>query len=172
MRPNARRNLRLFEVLLIVLQLFTMPAVGSGEMRPAPDFTLGVRGGGELRLGELRGQVVLVNFWATWCGPCRQEMPLLDELYRKYQGLGFTLLGINVEEDGRLAEDFLAETPVSFPILLDPESRVSYLYEVSAMPTTVIIDRQGNIRLTHFGYQPGDEQEYQDTIRALLRERT
>jgi len=171
MRRNTKTKLRIFEALLIVLQLFTMPALGSGEIRPAPDFTLPVRGGGELQLSELRGQVVLVNFWATWCGPCRKEMPLLDELYRKYQGLGFTLLGVNVEADGRLADGFLAETPVSFPILLDAESRVSSLYEVSAMPSTVIVDRQGNVRLVHFGYQPGDEQKYQDTIRALIRER-
>ena len=137
---------------------------------PAPGFSLESRDGNMVTLDELRGQVVMVNFLATWCGPCREEMPHLEALYQRYSDLGFTLLGVNVEEDASGADDFLAETPVSFPILFDPANEVSELYEVIAMPSTVLIDRSGNMRFIHHGYQPGYENEYQTQIRALLRE--
>jgi len=136
----------------------------------APDFTLQTLGGGQTSLAEHRGNVVMVNFWATWCAPCRQEMPHLEALHQRYSSLGFTLLGVNVEEDSSGAEDWLAETPVSFPILFDPQSSVSELYDVIAMPSTVMIDREGNLRYLHHGYKPGYENEYQNQIRALIRE--
>ena len=137
---------------------------------PAPDFTLSAKSGGQVSLSDLEGQVVMVNFWATWCGPCRKEMPHLEALHRRYADLGFTLLGVNVEEDSSGADRFLAETPVSFPILFDPRSQVSKLYDVIAMPSTVLIDREGNMRFIHHGYKPGYESEYQTQVRALLRE--
>lgn len=136
----------------------------------APDFDLASRDGGRVALSDLAGQVVMVNFWATWCGPCRQEMPQLEALYERYSDLGFTLLGVNVEEDSSGADAFLAETPVSFPILFDPENKVSELYNVVAMPSTVLIDKSGNLRFIHHGYQPGYENDYQSQIRALIRE--
>ncbi len=137
---------------------------------PAPDFSLQSRAGETVSLAELRGNVVMINFWATWCGPCREEMPHLEALYQRYSGLGFTILGVNVEEDSSLSDRFLADTPVTFPILFDPANGVSELYDVLAMPSTVIVDRNGNKRFIHHGYQPGYENEYQTQIRALLRE--
>ena len=150
--------------------LFVWSAEADEIRGPAPDFTLAARDGGTVSLSGLKGQVVMVNFWATWCGPCRQEMPHLEALYQRYSDLGFTLLGVNVEEDSSGADDFLAETPVSFPILFDPSSKVSELYDVVAMPSTVIVDREGNMRFIHHGYKPGYENDYQSQIRALLRE--
>ena len=136
----------------------------------APGFDLVDRDGNRVALADLQGEVVMVNFWATWCGPCREEMPHLEALYQRYSDLGFTLLGVNVEEDSSGADEFLAETPVSFPILFDPENAVSKLYNVVAMPSTVLIDRSGNMRFIHHGYKPGYENDYQSQIRALLRE--
>ena len=137
---------------------------------PAPDFTLKSLSGENIKLSELRGQVVLINFWASWCGPCRQEMPLLDQMYQKYGELGFTLLGVNVEQDSADAQRMLHDTPVTFPILFDTQNEVSKLYDVTAMPSTVIVDRDGNVRFVHKGYQPGYEDEYQTQVRALVRE--
>jgi len=137
---------------------------------PAPDFTLESRSGENLRLEDQRGEVVMLNFWASWCGPCRQEMPLMDELYSQYKDLGFTILAVNVDENREEAHRFLDKVPVNYPILYDPESSVSELYEVQAMPTTVMIDRDGNARYIHYGYQPGYEDEYEQQIRELVRE--
>ncbi len=98
-------------------------------------------------------------------------MPLLEAIYRKYEPLGFTLLGVNVEENSNDGQAWLAERPVSFPVLYDPENGVSKLYDVIAMPSTVLIDRQGNLRYLHHGYKPGYENDYVDQVRALARER-
>lgn len=157
-------------VATVVLAPLAALAAPPAVQGPAPDFQLAARGGGTVRLADLRGQVVMLNFWATWCGPCRKEMPLLDDIHRKYKPMGFTLLGVNVESDSKLAEDFLKKVPVGFPILFDTESKVSTLYAVNAMPTTVIVDRKGVVRMIHRGYKPGDESEYLDQVRALVRE--
>jgi thiol-disulfide isomerase/thioredoxin len=153
------------------------PAAALAKMmapKPAPDFTLPLRGGSApVQLSKLKGQVVMINFWASWCGPCRQEFPILDEMYRKYRPMGFTLLAVNVEPDMMDAEEkFLAKiAPVTFPILMDKENGVSKLYGVNAMPSTVLVDRKGQLRWLHRGYKPGDENEYLDAIRTLLREK-
>jgi peroxiredoxin len=136
----------------------------------APSFALPSRSGDTVALDKLKGQVVMLNFWASWCGPCRTEMPLLDQMHKRYSALGFTLLGVNVEANTKDAERWLADTPVSFPIVFDRESKVSKLYDVSAMPSTVFIDRKGNVRYLHRGYKAGDESEYLNQIRALLKE--
>ena len=140
------------------------------EGQTAPDFALKSATGENLRLSEYRGDVVMVNFWATWCGPCRQEMPLLDELYLRYQRVGFNLLGVNIDDDAGRAMEMLDELGVSFPVLFDTRKEVSKLYDVQAMPVTVLVDREGRIRHVHHGYKPGYEEKYLDQVRALLRE--
>jgi peroxiredoxin len=152
---------------VIVVSVAAAAAPVSGV---APGFQLQARDGTQISLAELQGQVVMINFWATWCGPCRQEMPHLEALYQRYNSLGFTLLGVNVEDDPKGAEAWLAETPVSFPILFDFDNRVTALYDVVAMPSTVLVDRSGNVRYLHHGYKPGYENEYQNQIRELIRE--
>lgn len=137
---------------------------------PAPDFTLRALDGSNLRLHEQRGRVVLINFWATWCGPCRQEMPLLNQLYQKYRGSGFTLLGINVDEDGRKAQAVANQLGLAFPVLLDADKAVSQRYELASMPSTLLIDRDGRVRYLHKGYQAGYEALYEKQIRELLKE--
>ncbi len=149
-----------------------LPAVQAAvpTASPAPDFTLRTLEGPNLRLLEQRGKVVLLNFWATWCGPCREEMPQLNRLYEKYRPSGFTLLGVNVDEDSRNAAGIAGQMGVKFPVLLDSDKRVSKLYDLSAMPSTVLIDRDGRVRFLHRGYKSGTENEYEQQIRALLRE--
>lgn len=158
--------------LLTVLLASSWPALATDGAPLAPEFRLSSRAGGEMTLSGLRGQVVMINFWASWCGPCRQEFPALDEMYRKYKPLGFAMVGINVESEKADAERFLGARPVSFPILFDPDNRVSGSYGVSAMPTTLLVDRKGRIRWQHRAYKPGDEAEYIAQIRAMLREPT
>lgn len=139
----------------------------SGE---APNFTLKSNSGKNIKLSELRGQVVLLNFWASWCGPCRQEMPELDKLYSKYNKLGFTILGVNVEEDATDALKIIKDDKIRFPILFDSENSVSKLYNVVAMPTTVVVGRDGNMRYLHRAYKPGDINIYKKWVKELIRE--
>jgi thiol-disulfide isomerase/thioredoxin len=162
--------MKLMRSVLFVL-VFSVCGINAKEMnQPAPDFTLKSMSGENVKLSELQGNVVMINFWATWCGPCRQEMPLLDEFYKKYKKLGFVLLGVNVEEDSSKAAGYLKEVPVTFPILYDNTNKVSELYDVDAMPTTVLVDRGGNLRFVHRGYKPGDEQQYKKLMKKLMRE--
>ena len=136
----------------------------------APDFTLKSKSGENLKLSEFRGEVVMINFWASWCGPCRQEMPILEAMYDRYKELGFTILGVNVEKNSKNADKLLKSIPVSFPILYDNKNQVSELYDVIAMPSTILVDRDGNMRYLHRGYEKGYEIEYEEQVRGLLRE--
>jgi thiol-disulfide isomerase/thioredoxin len=151
--------------------VFVLPAFAASSSGPAPAFQLSGRNGKAIDLSQYKGQVVMINFWATWCKPCREEMPLLEDIYKKYKPMGFTLVGVNVEPDAKDAEAWLAkQKPVSFPIAFDTESKVSKMYKVAGMPSTVFVDRKGNIRVMHKGYKPGDENFYLTQIRSMLKE--
>lgn len=136
----------------------------------APGFQLNSSLGKPVSLSDLKGQVVLINFWASWCGPCRQEMPLLESMYKTYSKHGFVLIGVNVEPDTNAANNWLKQTPVTFPVLYDTKSKVSSLYDVAVMPSTVMIDRKGNIRMIHKGYVAGDENQYMASLMQLMKE--
>jgi thiol-disulfide isomerase/thioredoxin len=125
--------------------------------------------GPNLQLKDQRGRVVMVNFWATWCGPCREEMPQLNRLYEKYRASGFVLLGVNVDDDSSKAAEVAKKLGVTFPVLLDTDKKVSKLYDLSTMPSTVIIDRDGKVRYVHRGYLTGYENDYEKQIRELLK---
>lgn len=155
-------------VALMALSSVHVHAVAVAEV--APDFTLKSLQGNNLRLEEYRGQVVLINFWASWCGPCRQEMPLLDRLHQRYQETGFAVLGVNVEGKIKPAQELVDKTKVTFPVLIDADQKVSELYNLEAMPSTVVVDRNGVVRYIHLGYKPGDEAKYVDVVKALIRE--
>ena len=159
-------------IIALVFSVFAASSLASSGMegQKAPDFALKSSTGENLRLSEYRGDVVMINFWATWCGPCRQEMPLLDELYNRYQRVGFNLLGVNIDDDSRRAMQMAEELGIDFPVLFDASKEVSRLYEVEAMPVTVLVDREGTVRYVHHGYKPGYEDKYLDQIRSLLRE--
>jgi peroxiredoxin len=117
---------------------------------PAPDFELQTLSGSGLRLTDLRGKVVLLNYWATWCTPCQQEMPLLQDRAVRYP-TELVILGINYNEPASLVQDFVTNLKITFPILLDPGSKIQDLYRVRGYPTTVIVDVQGVIRVVHIG---------------------
>lgn len=156
--------------LMALLMLVATPLQAKNANGPAPDFTLKTLDGRNMKLSELAGNVVMINFWASWCAPCRVEMPKLNDLYNKYKDLGFVLLGVNVEQQEQPPRNFLKKRPVDFPILLDKGNDVSKQYHVIAMPTTVLVDRSGNMRYVHQGYKEGDEKKYRKMIKKLLRE--
>ncbi len=162
---------RIGQITTALVALLISVSVGAVSLREnAPDFTLKSLEGSNLRLEEYRGQVVLINFWASWCGPCRQEMPILDRLHHRYQDTGFAVLGINVEGEREPAQDLVDKTNVTFPILLDADQKVSEMYDLQAMPSSVVIDRDGVVRYIHLGYKPGDEAKYVEVVKRLIRE--
>jgi thiol-disulfide isomerase/thioredoxin len=138
--------------------------------QPAPDFALRSSAGSAVRLSEHLGEVVLINFWATWSGPSRQEMPLLDEIYGKYRRVGLMLLSVNIDEQPDLAAEMAQTLRVSYPVLFDARQEVSRSYQVNAMPVTVLIDRAGVVRYISEGYKPGYEKRYTEKLRELLNE--
>jgi len=163
--------LRAFSLFVMTTLVASVAWAAQTLSGPAPGFTLQTRDGEQVSLASLKGKVVMVNFWATWCVPCRQEMPHLQALYERYNSLGFELLAVNVEKDNADgARKWLEETPVTFPVLFDPNNQVTKLYKVQTMPSTVLVARDGTMRFIHHGYKPGYEGEYQTQVRALLRE--
>lgn len=135
----------------------------------AKSFTVESNSGDDVSLSDFRGQVVMLNFWASWCGPCRQEMPQLNKLYKRYNRSGFTVLGINVDKDKKLADKALKKTRVTYPILYDIESDVAAAYKIDTMPSTIFIDCDGKLNYRHRGYKAGEEKKYKSKIKELLR---
>lgn len=127
------------------------PAPAAVVGAPAPDFTLKNLSGEDVTLSKLQGQVVLVNFWATWCAPCRAEMPAIQRRYDALKDQGFTVLAVDDDEAQRDVAAFAEAYELTFPILLDPGESVVGLYRVLAFPTTFIVDRQGTIQKLHIG---------------------
>ena len=136
----------------------------------APDFTLDALSGSKVRLQDLRGRVVMINFWASWCAPCRLEMPHLVRLHEKYRSAGFTLLGVNIDEDRKVGAAMAERVGVKFPVLFDTDKKVTRLYDMGAMPATLIVDRKGRVRFAHLGYEAGVEALYEKHIREILKD--
>jgi len=138
--------------------------------KPAPDFALKSDSGRNIRLSELRGQVVLINFWATWCPPCRQELPQLNDIYTRHRSTGFMLLAVNVDDKRADAEAMIKRLGLRFPTLFDEAKKVAALYRVDTMPSTLLVDRDGRVRYVHRGYLSGYEKKYEQQVRELLKE--
>lgn len=169
MRTKHKAGVLIALTFAVFSLLFISPSMAASN-NPAPDFTLKSKDNGNIRLAEQRGNIVLVNFWASWCGPCREELPEMEAIYQEYKDLGFEILAVNVDDHPDKADVLLNDIEVSFPVLYDTDGKVSELYDVSAMPTTVIVDRNGNQRLLHMGYRSGDEVKYEKAIKLLMRE--
>ena len=123
-----------------------LPEAAPTQGAIAPDFTLETLDGDTVSLSDYRGQPVVLNFWATWCTPCREEMPLLQETYEAHQDAGLVILGVNVREDPEAVARFLQEVGVDFPSVLDPNLAVVERYRVTSLPMTFFIDREGQLR--------------------------
>jgi peroxiredoxin len=159
-------------VALVIL--LSLPILASAQSalvgKAAPDFALRSLRGENIRLSEHSGEVVVVNFWATWCGPCRQEMPQLDELYAKYRRAGLVLLGVSLDHQKDRATEMAQTLKVAYPVLFDEQRNVSRSYGVDDLPVTLLIDRQGVVRFVSQGYKPGYESRYAEQLRELLNE--
>lgn len=146
-------------------------STGPREGFYAPDFTLDTLQGGQIKLSDLRGRIVVVNFWATWCPPCRAETPALQSAYEAYQEANVVILGVNLTDQDSLPDvkSFVQDFKLTYPILLDRNGAVGLLYQLNGLPTTFFIDRKGVIRTTVVG-GPMSETFIRSKIEALLQE--
>jgi peroxiredoxin len=140
-----------------------------GRGTPAPPFTLDRLDGAPVDLAALRGRVVLLNFWATWCQPCEEEMPAMERLYGALRDEGLELLAVSIDDEAEPVERFQERLGLSFPILLDPEKRVASAYQTFRFPETLLIDRRGVIVERYIGGKEWDAPAYRERIRRLLR---
>lgn len=119
---------------------------------------------------ELKGKVILLDFWASWCGPCKESFPVLEELHKKYAASGLVVLGVNVDDKAKAADDFLKRRPVSFPIVRDVSKRLVSAVDIETMPTSFLIDRQGKIKGVHKGFRGAEtKRAYVKEIEELLK---
>jgi thiol-disulfide isomerase/thioredoxin len=139
--------------------------------RPALEFTLPDLDGKPVKLSDYRGKVVLVNFWATWCPPCRREMPSMERLSQRLKGQPFVILAVNQEEDADQVFIFTAQLDPAptFPILFDHDSKVAHAWGVLGLPSSFIVDKQGRVVYRAMGGRDFDHPEIEQTIRALLK---
>ena len=162
-------------ILVYLLILFAAAPLSAADLKPlpaepAPILALPGLSGGTTRLEQLRGKVVLVNFWAVWCPPCRKEMPSMARLAEKLSGKPFAILGVNVGETPAEIQNFLKQVPVGFPILLDSEGQNLKAWRVFAFPTSYVLDKKGRLRLGLFGSIEWDNPETVAKLEALLAE--
>ncbi len=141
------------------------------EGHQAPDFALKSLEGKTLRFSELRGKkVVLINFWATWCPPCRLEMPTMQKIYSEYRGKGFEILAVNIEPDAKQEiREFMKELRLTFPVLLDPQMKVAREYRVFGLPVSILVDRKGIVRARETGYHDWTDKESREQVESLLK---
>jgi cytochrome c biogenesis protein CcmG/thiol:disulfide interchange protein DsbE len=163
-RPAARAMAALIVVASAVI------VSGAAAVMPAPPLELRAGDGSTTRLADLKGRVVLIDFWASWCGPCRASFPALDALYRELHDRGLEVLAINLDQQRSRADAFLAAYPHAMTVLFDPAGESPEAFKVRAMPTSVLVDRAGNIRFTHTGYTKKTVDGYRREIETLLKE--
>jgi thiol-disulfide isomerase/thioredoxin len=137
----------------------------------APNITIVDGGGKSVRLSDLAGQVVLIDFWASWCIPCRTSFLALDALQRELGPKGLVVIALNVDEQRKNADAFLADRPHVMRVAFDPKGQAARAFDLQAMPSAVVIDRSGRIRYTHMGYTDKTVAQYRAEILELLGER-
>lgn len=168
-----RNSVFLLRILLLVMATFAARETLSAKVeQEAPAFTLGgmanVKPGQKISLSDYHGKVVYLDFWASWCGPCRKSLPALNDIRNKYASRGFEVIAINVDENPDDGLKFLREYSVSYPIAYDPKGAVPAAYQVKGMPYAFLIDRKGIVRHIHEGYRDGDQNKIETKVKALL----
>lgn len=152
---------RLAATLLLVSACFTLHAA------PAPEFDLPGTDG-NIKLSSLKGKIVYVDFWASWCAPCRKSFPWMNKMHSKYESQGLEIIGISLDSTQKMADKFLTKVPALFKVAYDTEGNVADAYKVQVMPTSYLLDRDGNIIFEHKGFRSKHENELEaEFIKAL-----
>lgn len=153
----------------ILFALFMALNSAHAEYPKIPQFQLPTANG-HIQPSDLKGKVIYVDFWASWCQPCKQSFPWLNQMQAKYQDKGFEIVGINLDKDKELADKFLAAIPASFTVAFDAEGGSAEKFNVKGMPSSYLIDRNGNMRARHLGFREKDRNNLESAIQSLLKE--
>jgi cytochrome c biogenesis protein CcmG, thiol:disulfide interchange protein DsbE len=149
------------------VMLATLPALALEQGQSAPRFDL--KGlDGSVKLDQFRGKFVYLDFWASWCGPCRQSFPWMNEMQAKYGAQGLQIIGVNLDAKSEEAHSFLKDTPARFVVAFDPQGAAPRSYGIKGMPSSVLIGPDGKIVFEHSGFRPADRAALEDRIKSTL----
>lgn len=160
----SKSSLTLFSVLVALL--FTVST--SFASQAAPDLSLKMLDNSSVKISDFKGDVVYVDFWATWCPPCRKSFPWMEEVQQRYKDLGFKVLAVSLDTKRAVIDQFLETMDVHFAIAHDPSGETASAYNVKGMPSSYLIDRKGNIHMTHMGFNSNDKTKLETEIKNLL----
>lgn len=161
----------LFRISLAVLALYGFLGSGNAIAAPAPDFKLQGQQK-QVKLSDYRGQIVYIDFWASWCQPCRKSFTWMNKMQSLYGKDGFKVIAINLDEDRKKADIFLKQIPANFDVAYDPRGNTAESYNVKAMPSSYLVDKQGNVIHANLGFRGNDEEKLEAKIRELIRQST
>lgn len=162
---KSKNNLKRMAIYGLLTSLYIMPSWAE----PMKPFSLpSLKGGEEISSSKYKGKVLIVDFWASWCGPCKASFAAYNELLKKYGSKGLVIVGVNIDNDPAKAKEFLADNPASFHIASDADKKVAGAYNLPTMPTAYIIGRSGDILHTHAGYHEGDLAGIEQEVQAAL----
>lgn len=160
----------LFTLTFMILLSLGIPGFSASLSQQAPNFRLPTLDNQTIDLADYRGQVVYLDFWATWCAPCRRSFPWMESMHNKYNEVGLKIIAISLDQKPELIRDFLSAHKASFTVVQDKEGESTETYKVRGMPTSYLIDKKGDIRLTHQGFSEGDKYILDAQIKKLLAE--
>lgn len=164
---NHHWSVRLVGISLMFFTLFAHAEPDSMTKKPAPDFVIKDK----LRLSDLKGKVVYLDFWASWCGPCIKSFPWMNKLTRQYKADDLVVISVNLDEDITAAKKFLGKYPADFSVTYNPEGNIAEAYQVMGMPSSYLIDRKGNIAATHVGFFMKKTAGYEKQINQLTAQK-
>ncbi len=167
--PRSDRTMQfpLLQAVVALAFLLGLPAVAVEVGQAAPEFEMPGRAG-PIRLSDFKGKTVYLDFWASWCGPCKQSFPWMNEMQSRYGAKGLRIVGLNVDQKAEDAKNFLKETPASFDIAFDQAGKTPRAYAVKGMPTSVLIGPDGKVLLVHSGFRGEQQLELEHKIRLAL----
>lgn len=168
----SKRRILFFLSLFVLAAVFFPKGVFAKRAavgRPVPPFEAVLLDGKSIGASQLKGRVVLIDFWASWCDPCREEMPELNTLYRELKAKGVEIIGVSIDRDRENVDAFLKKHPVLFPVIHDKDKDIADDFKPRAMPTAFILDQEGVVRHVHLGYKKSYLQKYRDEIEILLK---